>query len=70
MFWFLAMNTTPLPTDELFELELRIAKRADELARQCQTDTEHSVDAWGQAERELWRENRERLTGQPVPECA
>lgn len=48
-----SMNTPKLPKDELFRVELRIARRADELARLHGTDPAHALDPWRQAEREL-----------------
>jgi hypothetical protein len=50
------MNTPEFPTDELFEVERRIARRADELARQHGTDRSRALDHWRQAEREIWRD--------------
>ena len=47
------------PTDELFELELRIAQRADELVRRNGTDPFHALEQWRQAEREVWQERVE-----------
>lgn len=48
------MNNKPLPTDELFHVERRIARRADELSRQQGYDPIHALDHWRQAEREVW----------------
>jgi hypothetical protein len=42
--------------DELGRLELRIARRADELSRQCSFDWFDPLDNWHQAEREVWGE--------------
>ncbi|HVU35021.1 MAG TPA: hypothetical protein VHE61_16425 [Opitutaceae bacterium] len=64
------MNTPTLPTDELFEMELRIAQRADELVREFGTDPEHALEPWRQAEREYWRNEGERLKPSAQPECA
>jgi hypothetical protein len=47
------MNTPRLPTDELFRVELRIARRADQLVRMHGNDPVHALDPWRQAEREL-----------------
>lgn len=49
-------NTAELPTDPLFQLERRIAQRADELSRRLGLDRGHALDHWRQAEREVWRE--------------
>lgn len=49
----LSMNTPRLPQDELFRVELRIARRADELARLHGTNPVRALDPWRQAEREL-----------------
>ena len=49
----------PKTTDELFEVELRIAKRADELVRLFGLDPVHALKQWRQAEREVWKEERE-----------
>ena len=50
------MNTPDLPSDELFQLERRIAQRADELARRLGVNRGNALDHWRQAEREVWRE--------------
>jgi hypothetical protein len=49
------MDTPNLPTDELFQVELRIAQRADELARNLGSDREHALEHWRRAEREVWQ---------------
>jgi len=49
------MNT-PNSSDRLFNLELRIAKRADELVRMFGLDPAHALDQWRQAESEVWRD--------------
>ncbi len=50
------MKTAPhTPTDELFKLERKIARRADQLVRKFGFDRAHSLDPWRQAEREVWR---------------
>lgn len=50
------MKTPQLPTDDLFQLERRIARRADELARDFGLDRGHSLEHWRQAEREVWQQ--------------
>jgi hypothetical protein len=50
------MSTPEFPSDELFEVERRIAQRADELARQHGTDRSRALEHWRQAEREIWRD--------------
>lgn len=39
--------------DELFQLELRVARRADELARGNESSRGHDLQIWFQAEREI-----------------
>jgi hypothetical protein len=57
------MKTAPVtPTDELFQVERRIARRADELVRERGVDPAHSLAPWRQAEREVWREVKRRCT--------
>jgi len=41
---------------ELFELQLRIARRADELAKTALLLRDHSLECWLRAERELLTE--------------
>lgn len=48
------MNTLAASTDTLFEMEQRIARRADELDREFGVDRAHALDHWRQAEREVW----------------
>jgi hypothetical protein len=48
------MNTPTQPADELFELELRIAQRADELVRLFGPDPLQALKQWRQAEDEVW----------------
>lgn len=48
------MKNPKLPTDELFEVERRIARRADELTRRFGSDPVHALEYWRQAEREVW----------------
>lgn len=50
------MKTAKIPHDPLFELERKIARRADELSRQLGTDREHALEHWKQAEREVWKD--------------
>jgi hypothetical protein len=52
------MNT-PLPSDALFQMERRIAQRADDLARRFGVDRGHALDHWRQAEREVWQDAAE-----------
>jgi hypothetical protein len=40
--------------DELFEVERKIARRADQLARDQGTDPNRALEHWKQAEREVW----------------
>ncbi len=49
-----AMNPLSLPTDDLFQLERRIARRADALSRQFGVNRGHDLQHWRQAEREVW----------------
>lgn len=48
------MNPDARFDQELFRLERRIAKRADQLARDKGVDRGHALDHWRQAEREVW----------------
>ena len=48
------MNTPELTHDPLFELERRIAQRADELSRTGRKNHEYALECWLQAEREVW----------------
>ena len=50
------MKNPTQPADELFELELRIAQRADELVRLFGFDPQQALEQWRQAEREVWHE--------------
>lgn len=45
--------TIPSWNDELFQLELRVARRADELAVGGQRNRDGDRDVWSRAEREL-----------------
>lgn len=60
------MNTSRSPQlhsdDELFRLERRIARRADELSRLKGCDRGHALDHWRQAEREIWDACVQRMT--------
>lgn len=48
------MKTDDFPADPLFELERKIARRADELSRKSGNDSDRALDCWLQAEREIW----------------
>ena len=48
------MKSATFTDDPLFELERKIARRADELTRQRGTDREHALEHWREAEREIW----------------
>jgi len=48
------MNTPIESSDKLFELELRIAQRADELVRLFGIDPTQALKQWRQAETEVW----------------
>ena len=47
-------NNLSLPDDDLFQVERRIARRADELARLHGTNSRSALDHWRQAEAEVW----------------
>jgi hypothetical protein len=47
------MKAVASPRDPLFELERKIARRADEISRQLR-DSGRSIEPWCQAEREIW----------------
>jgi hypothetical protein len=51
------MKTPSLPQDELFQIERRIAQRADELSRTLGTDRLHALDNWRRAESEVWEQS-------------
>ncbi len=53
------MKTPPLPTDELFLIEWKIAQRADELSRRLGVDPAQSLEHWRQAEREVFGTGQE-----------
>lgn len=44
------------PTDELERLELKIARRADDLSEHGAADPRHAIDHWCRAEREALEE--------------
>ena len=48
------MNTPCELSDRLFEVEQRIAQRADELDRRFGMDPTHALEHWRQAEAEVW----------------
>lgn len=43
-------------SDPLFQVEQKIARRADELDRCFGIDPEHALEHWRQAEAEVWRD--------------
>jgi len=47
------MNTARTADLELFDLQLRVARRADELAKTVPHHRDHSVECWLRAEREV-----------------
>lgn len=53
------MKTPRLPTDELFQVERQIARRADELTRRFGSDPVQALEHWRQAEREFWAHDAE-----------
>jgi hypothetical protein len=48
------MKLHTLPDDELFQVEQKIARRADDLMRQPGSGPGHALECWLQAEREIW----------------
>jgi hypothetical protein len=48
------MNTSEVLDDVLFEVERRIARRADELDRQFGITPGRALEHWQQAEQEIW----------------
>jgi hypothetical protein len=48
------MNPDEIPEDELFQLEWKIAQRADALMRQAGGDPKSAMDHWNEAEHEIW----------------
>ena len=55
------MNTPTQSADELFELELRIAQRADELVKLFGPDPTHALKEWRQAEQEVWQDRTDHV---------
>ena len=47
-------NNPSLQDDDLFQMERRIARRADELTRTLGTNPLSALDHWRRAEAELW----------------
>ena len=47
-------NNPSLEDDDLFQMERRIARRADELARTVGTNPHSTLEHWQRAESELW----------------
>jgi hypothetical protein len=54
------MNTPTEPADKLFEVELRIAQRADELVRLFGIDPTQALNQWRRAEQEVWSDEESR----------
>jgi hypothetical protein len=50
------MNTPTDSFDPLFEVEQKIARRADELDRSLGIDPQHALEHWRQAEQEVWHD--------------
>ena len=48
------MKNPAYPHDPLFQLERKIARRADELTRKRGIDPNHALARWEEAEREVW----------------
>jgi hypothetical protein len=48
-----------IPADPLTEIELRIARRADELARECEVHTSMDLQCWLRAEAEILRSSKD-----------
>ncbi|MDO8543242.1 MAG: hypothetical protein Q7S40_22630 [Opitutaceae bacterium] len=55
------MNPRENLDEELFRLEQRIARRADELSRQYGVDRSNALEHWRQAEREVWQDEAPEL---------
>jgi len=49
------MNAKISSSDPLFQIERRIARRADELARRCGVNPTDTLAPWRRAEREVWK---------------
>ena len=47
-------NQPSLEDDDLFQMERRIARRADELARTVGTNPNNTLEHWQRAESEYW----------------
>ena len=52
----IAETTTDCPTDQLSQLEWRVARRADEIARARNLDAPLNLHCWLVAETEVWGE--------------
>jgi len=48
------MKPRNFPQDELFQVEQRIARRADELSQRFGADPNDALGHWRRAEREIW----------------
>lgn len=46
------MNADSASDDPIFDLELRIARRADQLAAACSTGSSHGLECWLKTEAE------------------
>jgi hypothetical protein len=58
------MNTPYSNTpDPLFEVERKIARRADELDRKFGVNLGSALDHWRQAEQEIWRSQQHPTAG-------
>jgi hypothetical protein len=51
-----------LADEELFQLELRIAQRADQLSRGGNSTPGRDLEVWFQAERDVFAENKTKRT--------
>jgi hypothetical protein len=63
------MKTAAFIPDPLFELERKIARRADALTRERGCDPQHALERWREAEREVWDNYSAEHDSHPV-ECA
>lgn len=61
------MNALADPNDPLFEIERRIARRADELTRLFGFNRSRVLEHWRRAEREVWGEEHD---SSPEPKAA
>jgi hypothetical protein len=59
------MKLRDIPNDELFQLERKIARRADQLLEQRSSELT-ALDSWLQAEREIW----ETMAAGPLQACS